>query len=438
MRRRRSATGRPTVAILPWGNVVEDYIDLLGISLDDYSERLSGGWMFGFVEALSSADVDTVIVCWSRNVREPTRRIHTPTGAVLWFLPQSRLYAMARSRLVDVYAPNLHDALGGSECSLAGAVARTAAPYLTATPWALARVLRQEACSAVLCQEYEEGRFDLCVGLGKLLRIPVFATFQGGDYTRTRIERRLRRTAVRSAAGLVVAAESEAGRVRERYGISLKRLARIANPLDPATVMLRPRAEARQTLGVAANARVAVWVGRVEVLPKGIDILIDAWCAVRTSCAAPATLLMLGAGSGSPWLHQRLDAIGAHDVKWRDEFVLDREVIGTYLSAADVYVLPSRHEGFAVAPLEAMAAGLPVVAADAPGVETLLGCDETAGGIVVPRDDPQAFAAALGRLFDDPELAAELGARAKRRAETEFSLGAIGIQLRRFLIDRDT
>jgi glycosyltransferase involved in cell wall biosynthesis/GT2 family glycosyltransferase len=435
-RRRRREHGRPTVAILPWGDVVEDYIEALGLSLDDYAERLTGGWLFGFVEALSTAGVDSLIVCWSKNVARPTRRLHGPTGAVLWFLPQSRLYARARSRLTDVYAWSLGEALGGARPSIAGVVSRAAAPYLTTTPRALARVLRREVCSAILCQEYEEGRFDTSIALGKLLRIPVFATFQGGDRTRTRIERSLRGRAVRAAAGLIVAAESEADRVHEHFGVPNEEIARIANPLDPATVVRIPREEARRLLGVHPEARVAVWIGRVDIHPKGIDSLIDAWCQVRAANTAPVTLLMLGTGSGAQWLHRRLDELGFDDVRWRDEYVLDRKIVGSYLSAGDVFVLPSRQEGLPVAPIEAMAAGLPVVAADAPGVRSVLGLGDTAGGVVVPRDDPTSLAAELRRLLDDPQLSATIGASAERRVAEHFSLDAIGRQLRAVLVDR--
>jgi glycosyltransferase involved in cell wall biosynthesis/GT2 family glycosyltransferase len=438
-RRRRRDHGNPTVAILPWGDLVEDYIDPLGLSLDDYAERLSGGWLFGFAEGFAKAGVDTVVVCWSRSVTRPTRRIHAPTGAVIWFLPPSRTYVRARARLANVYAWSLREAVDpglGRGAVVVAAFARMITPYLTTTPRALARVLRRETCDAVLCQEYEEGRFDVCVALGRVLRIPVFATFQGGDHTRTRIERWLRWPAVHAAAGLIVAAESEAERVRARYRIAPERIARIANPLDPATVIRRPRAEARAALGIQPDARVVVWDGRVDIRPKGIDTLIDAWCEVRAARMGSVVLLLLGTGSGSEWLHQRLAELGLDDVQWRDEYVLDRAVIGTYLSAADVFVLPSRQEGLPVAPLEAMTAGLPVVAADAPGVRAVLGDGDTAGGTVVACDDPHALATELGRLLDDPELRERIGARAERRARDAFSLDAIGVELRSFVIDR--
>ncbi len=434
-RRRSRDHGRPTVAILPLGDLVEDYIDPLGLSLDDYAERLSGGWLFGFAEGFASADVDTVIVCRSRGVTRPTRRVHVPTGSVLWFLPPSRLYMFARSRHGYAWLSEARRGARGRRAWVVNALARSAALYLTATPRALSRVLRHEACRAVLCQEYEEGRFDVCFALGNVLGVPAFATFQGSDHTRTRVEQLMRGPAVRSAAGLIVAAESEADRVLERYGISSERVARIANPFDPATVIRRPREVAREELGLKPDIRVALWHGRVEVHSKGIDTLIDSWCEVRGSCIANVTLPLLGTRSGSEWLHERLDQLGLDDVKWRDEYVLDREVVGTYLSAADVFVLPSRQEGFPVAPVEAMAAGLPVIAADAPGVPAVVGHGSAGGGVVVPRDDAHALASELRRLLDDPELSARLGARAEERVRVEFSLKAIGEKLRSFVVD---
>jgi glycosyltransferase involved in cell wall biosynthesis/GT2 family glycosyltransferase len=440
--RRRSARlrrtrGEPTVAILPWGDLVEDYLDPLGRTLDDYAERLSGGWLFGYAEALRSTGVGTVIVCWSRAVDRPTRRIHAPTGAVLWFLPPSRAYVAARARLRDPYAWTTRAALRPGRPTLGGWLGRAVAPFFTATPVALARVLRQEGCRAVLCQEYEEGRFDVTVALGCVLRLPVLATFQGGDHTRTPLERLVRRASVRAAAGLLVGAEGEAERVVRRYGVPPERVAAVPNPLDPATVRRIPTAEARAALDLPAERPVVVWVGRVDIHPKGIDVLLDAWEQVRADpTTGGPTLLLLGTGSGAGWLHEQLAARRLDDVHWRDEYVLDRDVVGTYLSAGDVFVLPSRQEGFPVAPVEAMAAGLPVVACDAPGVRAVVGEGPEAGGVVVPREDPAALARGLVRFLADTDLAESVGAIARRRAEATFSLEAVGAQLRALLVDR--
>jgi starch synthase len=123
-------------------------------------------------------------------------------------------------------------------------------------------------------------------------------------------------------------------------------------------------------------------------------------------------------------------------VLWVDQFVHDRAILRRYLSAADVYVFPSRHEGFPVAPLEAMACGLPVVAADATGVPDIFEGGEASGGLLVPRGDAAALAQALGRVLDDQTLGRELGARARRRVESCFSLESVGKHLRAFLAKR--
>ena len=81
-----------------------------------------------------------------------------------------------------------------------------------------------------------------------------------------------------------------------------------------------------------------------------------------------------------------------------------------------------------------MACELPVVAADAPGVPDILEEGEISGGLVVPREDAEALASALGRVLDDISWGRELGNRARRRIEAHFSPDVIGKQLRDFML----
>ena len=90
------------------------------------------------------------------------------------------------------------------------------------------------------------------------------------------------------------------------------------------------------------------------------------------------------------------------------------------LRAADVFVHPSRLEGLPLAILEAMAAGLPVVASSVGGIPEAVVDGET--GVLVPPGDPSALAAALLRVLESPDKGAALGARGHARARAEFSL----------------
>ena len=261
----------------------------------------------------------------------------------------------------------------------------------------LARELRREGCGVILCQEYEHARFDMCVLMGQLMHLPVFATFQGGD----------------------------------------TQLAQIFNPIDVALWRASDRGEARAAFDIRMSARVVVWHGRILLQRKRLNVLLDAWDRVcRERPARDLRLLLVGTGNDANELRRRIADKALSGLLWVDKFVHDCTAIRRYLSAADVYVSPSRHEGFPVAPIEALSCSLPVVTADAPGVLDILEGGEASGGLVVPRGDAAALALALGRILDDEVWCRELGQRARCRAEICFSLEAVGGQLRTFLSSR--
>ena len=74
-------------------------------------------------------------------------------------------------------------------------------------------------------REYEHTRFDTCAFAGRFLRLPVFATFQGGGEAGTTLERIIRRRTIPSAAGLIVPSQVEAARVTRMYGIPTTKIA---------------------------------------------------------------------------------------------------------------------------------------------------------------------------------------------------------------------
>ena len=98
----------------------------------------------------------------------------------------------------------------------------------------------------------------------------------------------------------------------------------------------------------------------------------------------------------------------------------DHDEITQILQLADIFVLPSRWEGMPMAIMEAMAAGLPVIATDVGGTGELVVHGDT--GLLVRVGDVAGLAREIARLLDDPELRRRLGARGRERIVKKFSL----------------
>jgi starch synthase len=299
---------------------------------------------------------------------------------------------------------------------------------------ALRRELRLMRADAVLCQEYEYQRFDACVALCRVLRLPVVATFQGGDAPRTGLERLVRPMSIRAATALVVGADREVERVRTRYRVAEDRIARIPNPVDVNCWGSSSRPVVRSELGLPEEAVVVVWHGRVDLHRKGLDMLLGAWAQLARLPGSERRLLLVGTGKDADAMRRRIREEALPGIVWVDQYVLDRERLAAYLAAGDVYAFPSRQEGFPVAPMEGMASGLAVVATAASGVTDIAPDGEGSGVVIVPRDDIAAFTDGLRRLLDNPVYRVDLGRRAHRRAAEAFSLQAVGRQLRAVLL----
>lgn len=432
--------GQPTIAILPWGNVLEDFLTPLGVTLDDFRDEFMGSWVFGYATAMQRAGLRPVLFYTSAQVSTVSRFHHRPTGATICLLPVPRIYRWLQRWVVYPYGQTVHEMFGethGTRRLLTPVLAlvQLLLLYLTTPPVRLAQELRRENCVALLCQEYEYPRFDLCVLLGKLLRLPVVAVFQGGNYHHSRLEHLIRPLAIRSGASLIIADENERARVLRRYAVEPRRITQIANPVNLLNWSRSDQSLARTVFGIPGSAKVVVWHGRIALHNKGLDLLLDAW--TRLCEALPGQdlrLILIGNGDDADELQRRIEQLQPQGLSWIPSFIHDPKQLSLYLSAADVYAFPSRHEGFPVAPLEAMACGLPVVAAATSGVRAILPEGEASGGVVVDRDNPEMFAQALARLLGDDALRNCMGQHARRRIESAFSTDAVGAQLRELLV----
>jgi glycosyltransferase involved in cell wall biosynthesis len=422
------------VALVTWGLILEDFLRPNHLTLDAFCDEFTGSWMFGYVEALRAVGVETMIVCVSSGVDVVTRRVHGPTGATICILPAARPYRLLRTAMRSPHGRTVATTFRGPRAAHLVLfpvlfLLKELSPFFSMPLRMFAEQVKREGCRVVICQEYEYPRFDVCVLLSRFMNVRVFATFQGGDYQRWRVERFIRPITVRRAGGLIIAPASERDRVRTRYG--KQRVAPIPNPIDLTTWRRHDRAAVRSALGISDAARVAAWHGRVDVAHKGLDILIRAWTDVSRH-RADTVLVMIGTGRDTALVRAWIEELGLENVVWVDRYLHDRREIARLLASADVYAFASRHEGYPVAPVEAMACGLPVVATDVGGIGDIFVGGEESGGVVVPSENPKRLAEEILRLFDDDALRGRLAAGAAARAEA-FSSEAIGRRLRTFL-----
>jgi glycosyltransferase involved in cell wall biosynthesis len=153
-------------------------------------------------------------------------------------------------------------------------------------------------------------------------------------------------------------------------------------------------------------------VGRFA-FPKDFSTLVEALATIEE----PFRSSFVGAG---PAEAEVAAALRAHGLSSRVELLGNRLDVPDLLAEADVFVLSSRSEGLPISILEAMAAGLPVVATDVGGVPEAVVDRHT--GLLVHLADPDALATALAALVRDPELRRRLGAQGRQRAEQLFDV----------------
>ncbi len=186
-------------------------------------------------------------------------------------------------------------------------------------------------------------------------------------------------------------------------------------PAGVDTTRFRPgdRVEARRFLDLPPDDPVILFVGRIDPI-KGIDVLVDALCGLRSEMwlTAPPRLLLVGGGEGEPALDTLIARATAHNLLDRIDFVgsIAHTDLPIYYRAADVVAVPSFYESFGLVAVEAMACGTPVVASRAGGLAFTV--DDGQTGYLVPHNDPDALAARLYAVLTDGPLRARLGAQA--------------------------
>ncbi|MBM3957382.1 MAG: glycosyltransferase, partial [Gemmatimonadetes bacterium] len=236
------------------------------------------------------------------------------------------------------------------------------------------------------------------LALAERWRVP--ATVAVGESRPAYYERHVGLERIRSLAlrfaGLLCVSEQNRDYAVDRLGASTDRVLLVRNAADTTRFYPRGREEMRRKLGLPLDRPIAAFVGGFNA-SKGPLRVLEALRRRPDVCA-----VFLGSGPLAP-AGDRVLFAGA----------VPHDSVPEWLSAADVFVLPTRAEGSSNAVAEAMACGLPIVTSDLPSMRALVPGD---AGLLVAPDDVDALAGALGTVLGDGGRRAAMAEAALSRA----------------------
>ena len=249
--------------------------------------------------------------------------------------------------------------------------------------------------------------------VARTARIPLLAHLHAAYAARDRLTLGLNQVTL--AAG--VSQPTVAGLLAD--GMPFGRVTVVPNGVDVARLGAGSATSLRADLGIPAGVPTVTAIGSL-IQRKGFDILLHAAAELRRT-GVDARYLLVGDGPDRTALHALADTLGLRDiVHWLGE----RPDAGAILrDATTVAVSAARDEAFGLTLLEAGAFGRPVVATRVGGVAEVVIDGET--GILVPPADPDRLAGALGYVLTTPADAARLGAAARDRVATHFTMNRV-------------
>lgn len=192
-------------------------------------------------------------------------------------------------------------------------------------------------------------------------------------------------------------------------------LEKFSNPDVKKTLILS------QKLGIKPDEKIIITVSRLTY-KNAVDIIVRAMSFIKTE----ARLLIVGGGEEEKKLKKL-----ARELKVENKIVFaagSYDEIPAYLKLGHVLVRPSRSEGLGTAFLEAMAAGLPIIATSVGGIKDFLIDGET--GLEVKVDDPEDLARKLDLLFSDEALRQKLIQNGRRLVEEKYQWSQIAAKMR--------
>ena len=210
---------------------------------------------------------------------------------------------------------------------------------------------------------------------------------------------------------VVIAVSDPLAATLRSLGVDAARVVPIRNAWRPPLEPLPSRAEARSTLGLEGERPLLGWVGRLSH-EKGADIAV---AATARLAHADAHLAFVGDGRERQALEAQVAALG---LGGRVHFMGMMPEAAMLLPAFDALVLSSRTEGTPMILLEAIHAGVPIIASAVGGVPAML---SHGAGVLVPPEDAEALAHAIDQVLSDPVAAAARVVAARAQVAASYS-----------------
>ncbi|CAM3349120.1 D-inositol-3-phosphate glycosyltransferase [Nocardioides dubius] len=229
---------------------------------------------------------------------------------------------------------------------------------------------------------------------------------------------------VAAADALIANTDLEAKQLINLYDADPSRVEVVHPGVDLDVFRPSPQADARRRLGLAADAHVLLFAGRIQplkapdVLLRAVAVLLARDPQLRSRLVVP----VVGGPSGSGLEHPTALADLARDLGIADvvRFVppVSQSVLAEWCAAATLVAVPSYNESFGLVAVEAQATGTPVVAAAVGGLTTVV--RDGYSGLLVDTHEPGDWASTIKRILDDEALRARLADGALLQAR-EFS-----------------